>query len=150
MRAHGIVRPADVKRIAGGAGLNLAVACTLLEKESYGGRNVWGHDGTDTCGNYVKGSVVTKDAYLAYKADRNKCGMQGVGPTQLTWWSFQDMADERGGCWRWEVNLAVGFEIMAGYIKESGVSEAARRYNGSSEYAKDFMAKLAVWRERLS
>ncbi len=77
MARHGITRPDEVAKIARKEGLELAVACTLLEKESSGGHNVWENDGVNTCGNYVKGSQVTKAAYLAYKRDRSRCGMQG-------------------------------------------------------------------------
>ena len=150
MARHGTKRPDDVVKIAQKEGLELAVACTLLEKESSGGDNVWGHDGVNTCGNYVKGSQVTKAAYLAYKRDRSRCGMQGVGPTQLTWWEFQDRADARGGCWEWEVNVEVGFEIMAGYLRKQSLWEAAKRYNGATSYADDFVAKHRVWRDRLA
>ena len=150
LKRHGIVRPDEVVKIARKEDLELAVACTLLEKESGGGRNVWGNDGVDTCGNYDKGSSVTQAAYLAYKRDRKRCGMQGVGPTQLTWWAFQDRADTRGGCWKWEVNVEVGFEIMAGYIHKHGLWEAAKRYNGADSYANDFVAKHRVWRDRLA
>jgi hypothetical protein len=63
LKRHGIVRPDEVVKIARKEDLELAVACTLLEKESGGGRNVWGNDGVDTCGNYDKGSSVTQAAY---------------------------------------------------------------------------------------
>jgi hypothetical protein len=149
----GIQRAADVITLASAAGLDLACAAVLLEKESAGGRNVWGHDGVATGGIYVKGGEVTEVAYLAYKARRAELGAQGVGPCQLTWHGFQDQADDRGGCWDWHVNVAVGFETLAGLIQRRGQRDGFRRYNGSGaaaeRYADDAMERLARWRTRL-
>jgi hypothetical protein len=152
---HGTQRAAEVVELAAAAKLELPAAATLLEKESGGGRNVWGHDNVDTGGHYVKGAEVTKEAYLNYKADRarGRIGAQGVGPTQLTFKGFQDRADTRGGCYDWRVNCSVGFEILAGLIKANGVHDGFRAYNGSGEaaerYADDAIEKLGVWRFRL-
>jgi len=153
LASHGIQRAAEVVERAAAAGLELAAAATLLEKESGGGHNVWGHDDVDTGGNYEKGAPVTREAYLNYKADRKRLGAQGVGPTQLTFPPFQDEADERGGCWDWRVNCLVGFEILAGNMRANGVRDGFRAYNGSGpraeRYADDAMSKLATWRSRL-
>ena len=46
LRAAGLVAPRTTVREAERAGLPLALACALLEKESSGGRNVFGHDPT--------------------------------------------------------------------------------------------------------
>lgn len=151
---HGVLRAQQVVEIAEHAGLNLACAATVLEKESAGGRNVWGSDGVPTGGTYVKGAEVTKAAYLAYKPRRNELGFQGVGPCQLTYYTLQDQADERGGCWDPVVNLRVGFAHLAGLIARYGEREGFRRYNGSGpaaeRYADDAMRKLAVWQMRLA
>lgn len=151
---HGIQRPAEVVELAALAGLELAAAATLLEKESSGGRNVYGHDGVPTGGFYTKGGPVTKESYLAYKAHRKELGAQGVGPTQLTFPPFQDRADARGGCWDARINTLVGFEILAGHVTTRGLRNGFRAYNGSGAaaeaYATDAMKKLQVWRERLN
>ena len=150
---HGTQRAAEVVELAAAAKLELAAAATLLEKESTGGHNVWGHDNVDTGGHYVKGAEVTKDAYLNYKADRDRLGQQGVGPTQLTLKAFQDRADKRGGCFEWRVNCSVGFEILAEHINNKGVHDGFRAYNGSGpaaeRYADDAIKKLGAWRSRL-
>jgi Putative peptidoglycan binding domain len=154
LATRGIQRAAEVVELAASAGLDLACAVVMLEKESHGGRNVWGHDAVRTGGIYVKGDVVTESAYLAYKARRSELGAQGVGPCQLTWRGFQDMADARGGCWNWSANVAVGFETLAGLIRRYGEREGFRRYNGAGpaaeRYADDAMARLAAWRSRLT
>lgn len=153
LAARRIVRPAEVVELAAAAGLELAAAAVLLDKESGGGRNVWGHDAVDTAGFYRKGAEVTCAAYEAWRPHRGRLGSQGVGPCQLTWPPFQDDADRRGGCWDWRVNCAVGFEILAGLIGRHGVRGGFRRYNGSGpaadRYAEDAVARLGQWRRRL-
>jgi hypothetical protein len=153
LAAHGTQRAAEVVELAAAAGLELAAAATLLEKESGGGHNVFGHDNVDTGGFYKKGGPVTEERYRNYKAHRKEFGAQGVGPTQLTLPAFQDRADTRGGCFDFRVNCQVGFEILAGLIKSNGVHDGFRAYNGSGPaaeaYADDAINKLNVWRSRL-
>jgi hypothetical protein len=149
LTTNGIQRAAEVVELAAVAGLELAAAATLLEKESSGGFNIFGHDDVKTGGFYVKGGEVTEEAYQRYKAHRTQLGAQGVGPTQLTWPGFQDRADALGGCYQWNVNASVGFGILAGYIRAQGVYDAFRAYNGADKYAEDAVSRLAVWRSRL-
>src|SRR5687768_4554903 len=88
----GIVDPVTTIAEAQRAGLRLALACALLEKESSGGHNVFG-----TQHSIFRGAgVVTEQKYLAYRAQREASGnadLQGVGPCQLTDWRLQDAAD---------------------------------------------------------
>lgn len=158
---NGILRAAEVVELADATGLELAAACAMLEKESSGGHNVWGRDGTNTGDYYVKGAEVTRAAYEAWKPHRKELGSQGVGPTQLTYGPFQDQADAQGGCWDWRTNIAVGFGILAGDIKSRGVRLAFRTYNGgpnptgqnliaAENYATDAMNRYNTWRARLA
>lgn len=155
LAAWGVRRPLEVAELAAAVGLELAAAAALLEKESAGGRNVWGHDGVETGGAYVKGGEVTRAAYEAYRALRRagQIGAQGVGPCQLTHSGYQDQADQLGGCWDWRTNITVGFRALAGLQRQSGARDGFRRYNGSGPaaeaYADDAMARLARWRDRL-
>ena len=126
----------------------LSRACALLEKETGGGRNVFGHDP----GGAVVGGAVTRETYRTY-LDRVRRGVgrrQGVGPTQLTSAGYQDEADRHGGCWRPNINMYVGFSALAANIKQHGVHGGMRRYNGSGPraeaYAHDLRAKEAKWR----
>lgn len=150
----GILRAAEVVELA--AGLDLAAAATLLIKESGGGRNVWGSDAVATAGTYVKGAEVTKATYLAYRdaVRAGRAGRQGCGPTQLTYYAFQDRADALGGCWDWRVNVRVGFDILAAGIKANGLRTGFRAYNGSGtaaeSYADDAMAKYQAWKAQLA
>ncbi len=148
LRAGGIVAPRVAIREARRAGLRLELACALLEKESGGGRNVYGHDPSIFSGR----GAVTHGNYAEYKrqrlASRNR-SMQGVGPCQLTWWEFQDSADAAGGCWRPEINMRTGFSHLAALIKRYGESDGARRYNGAGAaaeaYSRDLMVKARRW-----
>jgi hypothetical protein len=153
LRAENVLRPQAVVEEARRAGLGLPLACALLEKESGGGRNVFGHDPTI----FVGAGEVTRAKYAEYKRRRVASGnrmMQGVGPCQLTWWEFQDTADREGGCWRPEINIRVGFRHLAALIKAHGAAEGARRYNGSGAaaeaYSRDLLAKAKTWEAKLA
>jgi len=153
LRAEGVLRPQAVVEEAKRAGLRLPLACALLEKESGGGRNVFGHDPTI----FVGAGEVTRAKYREYKKRRVGSGnthMQGVGPCQLTWWEFQDTADREGGCWRPEVNMRVGFRHLFALINQHGEADGARRYNGSGDaaeaYSRDLLAKAKVWDAKLA
>lgn len=153
LAAWGVLRAAEVVEVAAGAGLELASAAAMLEKESSGGRNVWGSDGVQTGGFYVKGAEVERAAYEAWLPHRSRLGSQGVGPTQLTYPPLQDQADRLGGCWDWRINLTVGCRHLAALQQQYGVRDGFRRYNGSGSaaerYADDAMAKRARWHDRL-
>jgi hypothetical protein len=99
---------------------------------------------------------VTKELYQEYKRRRIASGnkvMQGVGPCQLTWFSFQDEADKQGGCWKPQINMRVGFRRLASLMREHGDSVGARMYNGSGDaavaYSADLLKKAAAWKVRL-
>ncbi len=155
LTAWGILRAPEVVELAAQAGLDLAAAAVCLEKESYGGKNVWGSDPVDTGGIYRKGDPVTREAYERYAAAllARRVGAQGVGPTQLTYPPLQRQADAAGGCWDWRTNVLVGFRHLAQLQRQYGVRDGFRRYNGSGpaaeKYANDAMSKLARWRDRI-
>lgn len=155
LASNGILRAAEVIDLAGRAKLDLACAAVLLQKESYGGRNVWGSDPVPTGGAYTKGGEVTAANYQAYRQAlaQGRAGRQGCGPTQLTYGAFQDQADAAGGCWDWRANCLTGFGILASLIRVNGEQLGFQRYNGSGPmaeaYGRDAMTKLATWRKRL-
>jgi hypothetical protein len=160
LRAGGIVSPKVCVAEAERAKLPIHFAAALLEKESGGGHNVFGHD-RDRSGKYIfpgqDGTVpVTKELYREYKRRRVASGnkaMQGVGPCQLTWFEFQDAADAAGGCWKPQINMRVGFGRLAGLIRDHGEVVGARMYNGSGAaavaYSADLLKKAAAWKVRL-
>jgi hypothetical protein len=135
-------------------GLALSDALALVEKEG-GGHNVFGHDPTSSIPDRWKGSRVTTVKYRYYKARRRLgFGMQGVGPTQLTWFAFQDEADRIGGCHRPYPNLCVGFRHLHQLIAAHGREHGAAAYNGTGAaaeaYGRDFVHKQAAWHRKVT
>jgi hypothetical protein len=152
MREHGIRNPEIAYEEAVRTHLPIDFACALLDQESGGGRNVFGHDPTICVG---WGSV-TYLKFVAYRVRRRRSGnrlMQGVGPCQLTWWSTQDEADREGGCWRTRFNMRVGFRHLAYNIRRYGVHAGIAAYNGSGpaaqRYADSVIGRAAIWKARL-
>ena len=157
MREAGIRNPIWTLQAARKTGLPVPLACALLDQETGGGRNVWGHDPTIYIGGPTGDNrTVTQADYLAYKKKRGvngQGGMQGVGPCQLTYYSYQDKADTLGGCWTPLANLTVGFELAATLIRRNGIHPGVAAYNGSGpaaeHYADSVLARETVWAKRL-
>jgi hypothetical protein len=132
--------------------LPISVGFALCEKES-GFRNVFGHDRTIFSG----AGEVTHVKYVLYRTRRRLSGnrlMQGVGVCQLTWWQTQDLADQRGGCWKSEHNISVGFQTLAANIREYGYAKGCERYNGTGPaavaYSRDLRERADTWHRRLA
>lgn len=152
-KQHGTLQPLTAWQEARLAGLEYATALALLDQESGGGHNEFGHDPTI----YIGAGTVTKTKYQGYKAARVRSGnrmMQGVGPCQLTWWSTQDHADLLGGCWKPRYNMRQGFRALAGNIARYGFHAGVRAYNGSGpaaeRYAENMTERRAEWLRRLA
>lgn len=147
-------------------GIGPALAIAMLEQESHG-KNVWGHDPTIFIGGYdakhrrywtkrrSRRGYVNKRGYQEYKRQRASGStprMQGVGPMQLTWWTTQDLADKLGGCWKPRYNIKTGFRILSANIKQYGLRDGIRRYNGSGAaaeaYARSVLARQDAWQRR--
>jgi hypothetical protein len=150
MRRRGITDPGLTLRVARAVGLPLAYACTVLELETSGGRNVFGSD-PGYHGPY-KGLAVTHDRYREYRRYATETGEHnGVGYTQLTSEELQVRADELGGCWRPEPNVRVGFGFLHELIREAGSAELGfTRYNGSAAYGRRAMVLAAEWERALA
>lgn len=139
------------------AGVPLSLAFALIEKES-GFRNVFGHDPTNSIPVTWRGKKVTKSRYKHYKKNRGSTGsggMQGVGPAQLTWWSYQDEADSRGGCWNPKHNISVAMDHLAALLnRHRSQEDAIAAYNGAGAaaraYAKDVLARQRKWHNWLA
>lgn len=158
LAAWGIQLPADVAEISARTGLPLALACALLEQESGGGHNVWGHDGgagVRTGGSYKPGGPVTAANYATYRklADPGVIIRQGCGPCQLTSRSWQDAADARGGCWDPRANMLAAFTGLVTMINQWGLPDGVRRYNGSGvgaeAYRDSVLTRYRTWTDRL-
>ena len=119
------------------AKVGLPLALAFLMQESGGGRNVFGHDmfGTEKAPGWGWGQV-TKSRYLAFRKLRDQTGRSnGVGPMQLTSPGLQDQADEAGGCWVPQHNIAVGLHYAHDLIVLHGLEVGVARYNGSGAAA---------------
>lgn len=152
LRAHGNVIPEITVAAAHIAGLELAVLAAVLEQESGGGNNEFGHDPVRK--PQIVGGPVTHARYARYKLLRRLCGAQGVGPMQLTYPGYQDQADKIGGCWDPACNVRVGAGIVADHIRRAGLHMGLASYNGSGpaaeHYADTVVARVEVWRTRLA
>lgn len=155
-RAHGFHYTRTIAKEAQRAGLDYDLAFALVQQESGDGSNVFGHDPTI----FVGAGKVTRRKYQAYKrqrGDHGQGGMQGVGPVQLTYYTFQDRADQLGGCWRGSRNIRVGFQDLAHLIVSfrGDVRKALGAYNGgvahpNLAYADSVLAHRKVWHERFN
>lgn len=140
------------------AGIPISLGFAMVEKES-DFRNVFGHDPTSSIPRSWMGTKVTRKKYLHYRANRMRgLGMQGVGPTQLTWYEFQYQADRLGGCHIPRHNIRVGFGILADYYKDAkrqgrstraAIEYAGKRYNGANAYGYDLYRVYSKWHRRL-
>lgn len=149
LRRAGIVYPNWTRRAADIAGCPLPLLCAVLMLETGGGVNEFGHDPTIAVG----WGEVTEGKYLAYRAIRDRTGeLQGVGPMQLTARSLQDGADQAGGCWLPEHNIAVGAHLLAGLFRMHGgnVEQAAAAYNGSGPAAEQYGVRAAALAEHFA
>lgn len=121
----------------------LELLCAILMLETGGGANIFGHDPTVAVG----WGAVTKSRYLAYRAIRDRTGeLQGVGPMQLTSRSLQDEADQAGGCWLPQHNIAVGAHLLRELLDRDhgNLERAARDYNGSGPAAVAYGLRAAA------
>lgn len=148
-RRAGIVNPLIAWQEAKLLGLPFALLCAVLDQETGGGHNVFGHDPTICVG----AGAVTKAKYLAYREARGTTHMQGVGPMQLTWWSTQDKADALGGCWLPRCNIRVGAGALSYNVTRYGLDAGVAAYNGSgvaaTNYATRVIARYDKWKRIL-
>jgi hypothetical protein len=145
-------------------GFSLAACCAVLDNETGGGENVWGHDPWDEEA-YPKGIAhpagppndpVTQWTYTQYKEKRD-AGMQpqGCGPCQLTDASLQIEAEKLGGCWVPQHNMTIGFRFLSQLFLEHGSAEAGfAAYNGSGPDAEEYGVRAAAladeWQARFN
>jgi hypothetical protein len=136
----------------------LSILLAVIEHES-SFLNVFGHDGV---ANPIKSPLggllkVTKERYQSYLRHRRAGkGAQGVGVTQLTAPSFQDRADELGGCWTLRAQVQVGAELLGRLIAKHGRTRGLASYNAGEagwrnglEYARTVEDLAKVWHTRL-
>lgn len=139
---------------ADAAGLPLALACALVEQES-GGRNIFGCDHGDVGDRppYCR-QPCTEARVDALRASPH---MNGVGLTQLTWWTFVEEAESMGGAHLPKFQCRVGFRLLKGYLDRYPYLEALGAYNAGEAnrrsvlgtYAAQVAEKREAWDRRL-
>jgi hypothetical protein len=145
-RKHGANYAWTLVKVAVEEGVQISLAFAICEQET-GFRNVFGHDPTIFAG----AGKVTKAKYLAYKQQRGptgRGGMQGVGPMQLTYYSFQDDADKLGGCWKVEPNIRVALRLLKSNIRQHGRHTGIARYNGTGAAAERYARSVEALQQK--
>lgn len=145
-------------KAASSTGLELALACALVEQES-GGHNIFGID-HGSVGDVPPYShhPVTKERVQRLRDNGNYThGMNGVGLTQITWWEFVERAERLGGAHIPLNQCLVGFKILVDYLGLYPYKEALAAYNAGESnrfsvihtYAEQVAAKHERWRRLL-
>lgn len=157
--AWGLRNVDAIEAAAARTGLEFAVACALVQKES-GGRNVFGADK----GGLYKGEEVTE---AKYKSMLTKvlagATSNGVGLTQITFAGslkngrrdggfFREAEDQGLKLWVPLDNCLFGFALLLRLYNANGKSwaKAGQRYNGAAVYGTDLVKKIGEWRKRLA
>jgi hypothetical protein len=127
------------------ADLDLALACALVDQES-DGRNIFGCD---------LGPVGDRPPYCHHEVTQERTKklmdssfMNGVGLTQLTWFTFVEDAEELGGAHLPRNQCRVGFRLLKEYRKKYPYLEALGAYNAGE--AKRRSADALAYAEQLS
>lgn len=138
------------------AGLELALACALVEQES-GGENIFGCDAGDV-GDYppyCHQPVTYERVQILRDGGEYTYGMNGVGLTQLTWWSLVEEAEAMGGAHIPANQCRVGFRLLKRYIDDYSYLEALGAYNAGegnrrlgidNGYAQSLANKHEAWK----
>lgn len=136
-------------------GLDLALACALVEQES-GGRNIFGADygPTGDAPPYCN-HPVTKARVARLRASRYQ---NGVGLTQLTYDPFVGRADDMGGAHLPRYQCRAGFDILKDLLDRYKYNEALGAYNAGEQnrrsvlltYAASLAAKHQNWKVLLA
>ena len=148
MRGIGCKMPIRCLMAARSCGLSVALACSILEQETGGGVNEYGHDPTIFIG-YGRVNVVNYRLYRRMRdIPRPGSHCQGVGPVQLTSYGYQSTADREGGCWRPLVNMKVGFRSLAENIRRDGLHAGVAAYNGSGPAAEHYADEVIMRAQR--
>lgn len=140
------------------AGVPLDLMLAQIDtKESPGFRNIFGCDFGNREEVPYCNQKVTKDSArkLLIWAERTHSG-NGVGPMQLTYYTYLREAERQGGLHKVSAQLKVAFKIMHDLIQSYGDREALARYNGGNSppassyaYANAILAERRKWRRRI-
>lgn len=145
LASKGVEKPRVVIEEAERAGLGLANALAMLEKETgIPQRNIFGCDhgpGVAFCHENVTEAKV-KQLIASGRAN-------GVGWTQLTFPPFVHEAERLGGAHKPRIQMRVGFKVLADNIRRLGQQDGFRAYNGSGpaaeQYGREAVALARKW-----
>lgn len=132
-------------------GLPLADACGLVEKES-NGQNIFG---CDYQGPYCHDDVTYERVQYLRDGGNYSHGQQGVGLTQLTYYTLVEEAEALGGAHLVENQLQVGFSHLKSLLENCGSRLAGLgAYNAGhceeNAYAYDLYEKISAWETYLA
>jgi hypothetical protein len=123
------------------SGLDLALACALVEQES-GGRNIFGCD---------HGFIGDRPPYCHQQITKDRTKklmdsrfMNGVGLTQLTWFTFVEEAEQLGGAHIPRNQCRVGFQLLKKYREKYPYLEALGAYNAGEENRRSVLTTYAA------
>lgn len=148
LEQHGFHNIDALLEAAEWADVPVYIAATLLDMESYRGKNVFGSDS----GGMFKGQEVTRAKYEEMvEAVAEGHPSNGVGPTQVTHRSFFPQAEREGfELWEPRDNLRFGFRLLKRHYTAKGSWQAAATaYNGKPEYGVTFARRMGEWKDRL-
>jgi soluble lytic murein transglycosylase-like protein len=156
LNGHGQVIYEEARR----TGLELALACALVQQESLG-RNIFGHDWGQQFADrlpFAHLPVTEARVQALLRHVRNGGTSNGVGLTQLTYPLFIQEAEKIGGAHIPRNQCRVGFRLLASYVDKYNYMEALGAYNAgetnrragiTNDYAGDLAEKHRVWKGRL-
>lgn len=139
LKRHGVRAPRSVIAEAKRANLDLADAVTMLEQETgIPQQNIFGCDHGDVGDRppYCHQAVTRERIQRWWPIHQSQ--MNGVGWTQITWYTYVEEAQRLGGAHKVKYQMRVGFKALADLIRAYGVQDGHRRYNGSGAAAEAY------------
>lgn len=148
-----------------GTDVPFAVGCALVEKESFGGRNVWGRADASLLAGYLGPVNVHTFRLFYWLVTQRGMPPTGVGPCQITYAGTLRNGTRDGGYFRimlerglrpWVPvdNMTFGLGLLrANFDRHGSWTEAGAHYNGGTNpdasaiaYGLDLVEKAAAWR----
>jgi hypothetical protein len=154
MSRRGLHNPTHIYDSSLSAQCDLAAACALMQKES-GGNNVYGNDPGAMAEGFTAPPNEDNFALYWFMVIARGATPNGVGPSQITSPGLiQEMINQGLKPYDIQHNMIFGFQKIQSYRAASTTNhpwrDAALRYNGSTAYADDFVAKRDQWKIWLS
>ncbi len=146
-------------RRQGEKGLWVSTAAALVEQES-AGRNLFGcdHGATGDKPPFCHHRVTQRRVERLVGGGKFPKGMNGIGLTQLTWWTYVMDAEKMGGAHVPRYQMRVGFKFLNDLLNTYGYLDALEAYNDgkpgnndpSNHYDLQFAEKHRALKDRLN